>query len=156
MLVCILKIKEMTNLIPKRRRQIARAAFDLYVLDKLINEGLVGEDGKIESRYLNNTAKEVGCRAHSLSIAIVMACRRLISDPAKETLPAEEEAAVLLAVAKYRIKEISVPLKNFKRELGNLTADINERYPSLHLKTQELLQHIYPIYIEVLDEVFGF
>ncbi|MFZ2310409.1 MAG: hypothetical protein WAW11_02595 [Patescibacteria group bacterium] len=144
------------NLIPKRRRQIARAAFDLYVLDKLINEGLVGEDGKIEIRYLNNAAKEVGCKAHSLSIAIMMACRRLISDQPKETLPPEEEAAVLLAVAKYRIKEISVPLKNFKREFGNVTADINERYPGLHLKTAELFQYVYPIYVEVIDEVFGF
>jgi hypothetical protein len=154
-LVCILKTEKM-NLIPKRRRQIARAAFDLYVLDKLISEDLVTENGQIEVRLLNRAAKEIGCRAHSLSLAINMACSRLSSEPITKTLPKEEEELVILATAKYRIKELTVPLKNFKREFGNVTAKINERYPHLHLKTSELFQYVYPIYMEVLDEIFGF
>ena len=144
------------NLIPKRRRQIARAAFDLYVLERIVNEELVTEDGKVDGRFLNRAAKELGCSPHSLSVAINMACCRLVSMKVTKILPPDEEEKVLLAVAKYRILEITAPLKNFKREFGNLTAKINEKYPSLHLKTDELLQYVYPIYVEVVDEVFGF
>lgn len=144
------------NLIPKRKRQIARAVFDLYVLEKIVNEELVTEDGKVELRFLNRVAKELRCAPYSLSLAINMACSRLVSLKITKTLPLSEEEKVIMAVAKYRIKEISVPLKNFKREFGNLTTKINERYPSLHLKTSELFQYVYPIYSEVVDEVFGF
>jgi hypothetical protein len=146
----------MGNIIPKRRRQIARAAFDLYVLEKIVNEELVTEDGKIDARFLNRAAKEIGCKVHSLSLAINMACSRLSSEPITKMLPKEEEESVILAVAKYRIKESSVQLKNLKRELGNITANLNERYSHLHFKSQELIQYVYPIYVEVLDEVFGF
>jgi hypothetical protein len=143
------------NLIPKRNRQIATAAFDDFMIKLISEEELIDQAGKINLRILNRLAKDMGCRVHSLSLTIQKACCRLSSETFTGGLPKEEEDAIILAAAKYRIKKIDVPLENFGREFGNVAARMNDRNPALRLKREELFQYVYPIYLDVVEEVFA-
>lgn len=141
------------DLTPKRRHQIAEAVFDRFVLKYVIDsEMLDGE--KINLRGLNNLANQLKCNVHALSIAIGKSCGRISSTLVTKTLPKEQEELVMWAAAKHHILQIEVPLKNFKREFGNVTIELNAQNPALNLKTKELLEFAYPIYLQIIEDIF--
>lgn len=141
------------ELTPRRREQIAKAVFDHFVLKTVIEDDHVFA-GAVDLRFLNGLAKKLDCNAHALSVSISRACGRIASVATNGALPKEEEAKVMLAAAKYQISELEIPLKNYKREFGNFTAELNARNLGLNLKTKELLTFAFPIYWEIVEEIF--
>lgn len=141
------------DLIPKRREQIAKAVFDRFVMKHII-EADENFTGDVNLRFLNNLAKQLGCNVRALELSIGKSCGRIGHVSVQHNLPKTEEAKVMMAAAKYYIKGIEVPLKNYKREFGNVTAELNNQDPDLHLKTKELLTYAFPIYWEIMEEIF--
>lgn len=141
------------DLIPKRREQIAKAVFDRFVLKNVIeaDENFAGE---VDLRFINNLAKKLDCNAQALKLSIGKSCGRIGHVSVQHNLPKTEEAKIMHAAAKHHIKGIEVPLKNYKREFGNVTAELNNSNPDLHLKTNELLTYAFPIYWEIMEEIF--
>lgn len=137
----------------KRREQIMEAAFDRFVSDHILNSEEV-EKNKFDTRSLNRLAKEFECNVPALSITIKKSFGRIGQITINESLPKKEEEKVMMAVAKYHIRQIAVPLKNFKSEFENVTAELNSQKPSLNLKARELWEFVYPIYLQVLEEIF--
>lgn len=141
------------DLTPRRREQIAKAVFDCFVLKYVIKDDRIFEDA-VDLRFLNGLAKKLDCNAHALTISITRSLGRIGSVNTNGALPKEEELKVMLAATKFHLKEIEVPLKNYLRELGNVTVELNAQNPDLNLKIKELKSFIFPIFWEVSVEIF--
>ena len=141
------------DLTPKRRKQISEAVFDRFVMKYVIESDML-EGEKFNLRQLNQLASQLKCNVHALSISIGKSCGRISSTPITKTLPKEQEELVMWAAAKHHILQIEVPLKNYAREFGNVTVELNAQNPDLNLKTKELLTFAYPIYLQILEDIF--
>ena len=141
------------DLTPKRRKHISEAVFDRFVMKYVIESDIL-EGKQFNLRQLNQLASQLKCNAHTLSIAISKSCGRISGTPVTQTLPKDQEELVMWAAAKYHILQIEVPLKNYKREFGNVTVELNAQTPDLNLKTKELLAFAYPIYLQVMEDIF--
>jgi len=141
------------ELTSKRRDQIAKAVFDRFVLKYVIESDML-EGEKFNLRQLNQLAGQLKCNTHALSISIGKSCGRISSTPITKTLPKDQEDLVMSAAAKYHFMQIEVPFKNYKREFGNVTIELNAQNPDLNLKIKELLEFVYPIYLQILEDIF--
>ena len=103
---------------------------------------------KIED--LEPLAQEAGCTLEMLWAIIPNALKlkkAVAMDPT-------EEKEVMLAVIKLQIKKLNVPFADYKHQFESVAAELNEQNPDLDLKAIELLAFCYPIYQEVLKEIF--
>lgn len=141
------------DLTPKRRKQIDEVVFDRFVLKYVIESDMLDGE-KIDLRKLNYLASQLKCNVHALSISIGRSCGRISSMPVTKTLPKDQEELVMWAAAKHHIMNLEVPLKNYKREFGNVTVELNAQNPDLNLKIKELLLFAYPIYLQILEDIF--
>ena len=140
----------------KRRRRINEVLFDYFVSKYILNvDGIISEEGEVDIRFLNGLAKELKCNANALRLSIYVSCARMTGSKPTKTLPIAEEEKVMWAAAKRRITGNRQPLKDYKRGFGNLTAEMNRQHPNLKLKIEELFQFTYPIYLEVIEEMFN-
>lgn len=137
----------------KRKKRIAEAALDRFVRKNIIDSEEI-QNPELNKRFLNQLAKDAGCNVHALTITIEKSIGRIGGFQINRDLPQKEEEKVMIAIAKYHIRGIKVPLKDFKRQFGNVTAELNSKNPNLKLKVKELQEFVYPIYLLALEEVF--
>ncbi len=141
----------------RRRRRINEALFDYFVAKYILpTEGIISEEGVIDTRFLNGLAEQLGkCNSHALRLSIQASCARMTGLSTKKIVPKEEEEKVMWAAAKFRITNSKQPLKNYKRGFGNLAAELRKQNPRARITTEQLLQFAYPIYLEVIEEMFN-
>ncbi|MEI6835301.1 MAG: hypothetical protein WCK59_00510 [Candidatus Falkowbacteria bacterium] len=138
----------------KRAIDLSQALFDHFVRKRFIGEDYIIHGEELNQRELHLFAKAAGCDAESLSSAIYASCGRIGGHKLPPQLPKKDEIEIIMGVIKFYVKGINIPLKNYRRDFGNMAAEINHFNPGLKLKTQELIGFAYPIYRSVFEEIF--
>jgi|GEM_PF-2117942 len=142
------------ELTPQRRRRINEALFDYFVAKRILPiGGIISEDNVIDVRIINGLAKQLDCNSKALDLSIKASCLRMTGKNKEKIIPRAEEEKVMFAVAKRRILGSKQPLKDLKRDLGNLAAELKKQNSPAKIKTEELLRFSYPIYMTVFEEI---
>lgn len=138
----------------KRHQEIMRAVFDHYVRKRFLEKKIINEEFEIDEQKLLAFAKMAKCDIESLISTLISSLSRIQNHPIIEQQSEKDEQETIFAVIEFYVKGINIPLKNYRRSFGNMTAEINLSNPNLKLKTQELAELIYPVCRRIFTDIF--
>lgn len=144
------------ELTPRKRRFINEVLFDYFVSKHILNvDGIISDEGEVDIRFVNGLAKQMKCSSQSLDLSIKTSCLRMTGTKNGKLIPKEEEEKVMWAAAKFRIMNNKQPLRDYRRGFGNLAAELRKQSSRARITTEQLLQFAYPIYVEIIEEMFN-
>jgi hypothetical protein len=141
----------------KRLQEIGESVFDYYVRRRYVEKGFIifdKDDFTYNERELRIFAKLAKCDKESLLSSLISSMGRINGYTTAPQQSSADETETINAVIKFYVEAINIPLKNYRRDFGNMTAEINRFKPELKLKTQELVEFTYPIYRKVFEGIF--
>lgn len=140
----------------ERYFQIAAALFDDYVKKTIIDRYyVVDENGAFDDRELGCLAAQMQVNPSNLHHAISLSLGRISKEKIAINFSPEEELKVMIQAAKLRIRQSSVILDNYKRELPRIVKEVNHPQFGLRLTVNEAKAFIKPLFIEVIEEILA-
>lgn len=137
-----------------RAYEIATVLFDDYVMKRLLKSYyVIDEDNGFNERELGALAAQLCVSPEKLHHAITISLGRISKEAVPIALNQDEELAVIKPTIKMRLKQSSLSLESYKRELPRLVKELNHTHFSLNLNLNELKIFLKPFFIEVINEV---
>lgn len=142
------------NLTKERWKEISRAVFDYYVKKRFIEQNFIVTAMGFNYQQLIAFAKLAKCDSASLILSLTSSIGRIGNRPLMQQQPEKDERETIMAVIRFHIEGVNIPLKKYRRDFGNMTSEINCFNRELKLKNHELKEFVYPIYRKIFEEIF--